>query len=72
MNLPISAPRVNGVSLRITMELVGLLPGNTLCGRILSSSAPDMPDFSSSARASADVFPFVKASVCARKLASKI
>lgn len=67
-----SAPKVKGVSLRITIELVGRLPGNTLCGRIFSSSGPDIPAFSSSARASAEVLPLAKASVCARKLASKI
>jgi len=40
----------------------------TLCGRMLSSSAPDIPDFSNSAFASALLFPFIRASVWARKL----
>jgi len=42
----------------------------TLCGRILSSSAPLIPDFSSSALASSLLLPFIRASVWARKLDS--
>lgn len=44
----------------------------TLCGRIFSSSSPLRPLASSSFLASSVVLPFIRASVWARKLASRI
>lgn len=44
----------------------------TLCGRILSSFSPLRPPASSSFFASSVVFPFIRASVCARKFATRI
>lgn len=54
------------------MELLGLFPWKTLCGRSLSRASPLMPAASSSFLASFDVFPFIRASVWARKLAIRI
>lgn len=67
-----SDPSVKGVIFLTTIELVGLFPSNTLCGRIFSKLLPDNPDFSSSDLASSLVFPFIRASVWAKKFANSI
>uniref|UniRef100_A0A182IS09 Uncharacterized protein n=1 Tax=Anopheles atroparvus TaxID=41427 RepID=A0A182IS09_ANOAO len=70
--IAISAPSTNGVTFFTRIELVGRLPVNTLCGSRFSSASPARPAFSSSARACSAVLPIIRASVCARKLASRI
>lgn len=63
---------MKGVSFLKIMELLGLFPWNTLCGRSLSRASPLIPAASSSFLASSGVFPFIRASVWARKLAIRI
>ena len=46
--------------------------GYTLCGKIFSRVSPVFPLFSNSARASSVVFPFIRASGWAKKLAKRI
>jgi len=70
--LPIKAPRIKGVNFFTTMLFVGLFPSNNLCGNNKSTWSVLNPDFCNSARASFSFLPFIKASVCAKKLASKI
>lgn len=48
---PINEPNTNGVTFLTTMELVGRLPVNTLCGNSLANVSPVTPDFSNSALA---------------------
>lgn len=72
VSIPMSAPSVKGVIALTTIELVGLFPSNTLCGRIFFKLSPDSPDFSSSDLASSFVFPFIRASVWAKKFANSI
>ena len=68
-----SAPSVYGVSRSNMIELVGLLPGKTLCGASSLISASDMPPFAlNSARTSSSDLPFIRASVCAKKLESRM
>ena len=59
-------------SLEVEQQLKLVELAVTLCGRIFSNSAPDIPDFSSSAFASALLLPFIRASVWARKLDNKL
>jgi len=70
--LPIKAPRTKGVIFCTTMLFVGLFPSNILCGNSKSICWELSPDFCNSAWASSLLLPFINASVCARKLASKI
>lgn len=70
--LPIKAPRIKGVNFFTTMLFVGLFPSNNLCGNKKSTCSALNPDFCNSARASLSFLPFIKASVCAKKLASRI
>ena len=66
------SPSVRGSSLSNMIELVGLLPGKTLCGSSDASSAPSNPPLRSSASTSAADLPCISASVCAKKLESRI
>lgn len=70
--LLIKAPRIKGVNFFTTMLFVGLFPSNILCGNSKSTCSALNPDFCNSARASFSFLPFIKASVCAKKFASKI
>lgn len=63
---------MNGVTFLTTIEFVGRFPVNTLWGSKLLSFSPLIPAFSSSDLACASVFPAIKASVCAKKLANRI
>ena len=65
-------PSVRGVSFWNRIEFVGLLPANTFCGTSASSSSADSFEPFSSARTSSAVLPFISASVCAKKFASRI
>ena len=69
---PIKAPRMNGVSLVNTIEFVGRFPSKTLCGNSFSKSSGLFPAACSSFRASSVDFPFIRASVWAKKLAGRI
>jgi hypothetical protein len=70
--MAVRAPKVLGVKLENITELVGLFPGKTLCGKIFRSCSSGIPERESSASASSEVFPRMRASVCAKKLAKRI
>lgn len=69
---PIKAPRVNGVTALTRMLFVGLFPWKTLWGSSWATWSALMPDFCNSSLAWSALFPFMRASVWARKLASRI
>lgn len=48
---PIRDPKMNGVTFFTTIELVGRLPVNTLCGNSCANLSPLRPDFSNSSLA---------------------
>ena len=57
---------------RACLQMKVYADGYTLCGKIFSRVSPVFPLFSNSARASSVVFPFIRASGWARKLAKRI
>ena len=67
-----SAPSENGLIFSTRIEFVGLFPRKTLCGKIASIWSFDILAASSSARASSEVFPSIRASVWAKKLERRI
>ena len=54
------------------IDVVGRLPVNVLCGTSCVDASAGSFCASSSARASSGVLPFISASVCAKKFASRI
>ncbi|MNP44199.1 hypothetical protein D3C76_1380510 [compost metagenome] len=64
-----SAPRRRGLMRSTTRVLLGRLPGITLCGASLCTSASLMPLSRSSVSASAKVLPSISAWLCDRQLA---
>lgn len=68
--MTMSAPRVKGVNFSTIIEFVGRFPSNTLWGRMRAIWSAGMLDFCSSASTTSFVLPFIRASVCAKKLAS--
>lgn len=68
--MTMSAPRVNGVNFSTIIEFVGRFPSNTLWGKMRVIWSGSRLDFCSSASTTSFVLPFIRASVCAKKLAS--